>query len=188
MKKQFALLVTTLFFAVALKAQNNITMLHHGGIVSTFSGTIGFVNAYNAASTGDTIYLGGGIFTTPTTYNKGLIVFGAGYNIDSSIVTGATTAVESARGTFFVGGRRQAEKTTINKEMLQKTILCFIKLFGFITLTLIMLRSIIVNLQAFLIPEYIQQAVHVTITNILDVILQLLLILIQLISCFFKIV
>ena len=90
MKKQFALLVTTLFFAVALKAQNNITMLHHGGIVSTFSGTIGFVNAYNAASTGDTIYLGGGIFTTPTTYNKGLIVFGAGYNIDSSIVTGAT--------------------------------------------------------------------------------------------------
>ena len=91
MKKQtYILLVALIAFKITL-AQNNLTMLHHAGTVNSYSGNSGFVDAYNAASNGDTIYLGGGILTTPTTYNKGLVVFGAGYNIDSSIVTGTTT-------------------------------------------------------------------------------------------------
>lgn len=91
MKKQFYLLAPCLIYFMTLNAQNNITMLHHGGIISTFSGATGFVNAYNSATDGDTIYLGGGIYSTPVTYSKSLVVFGAGYNIDSSIVTGTTT-------------------------------------------------------------------------------------------------
>ena len=90
MKKQIIILfVAIMWFHFAL-SQNNLTMLHHTGVVTAYSGTTGFVDAYNAASSGDTIYLGGGIFTTPTSYAKGLVVFGAGINIDSSFVTGTT--------------------------------------------------------------------------------------------------
>jgi|JI6StandDraft_1071083.scaffolds.fasta_scaffold03579_4 hypothetical protein len=91
MKKQKFLFFCCLVAGSSLLGQNNLTMLHHAGTVQIFSGNTGFVDAYNASLSGDTIYLGGGIYNAPTTLSKSLVVYGAGINIDSSTVTGTTT-------------------------------------------------------------------------------------------------
>jgi len=54
-----------------------------------YNGSSGFVDAYNAASAGDTIYLPGGGFTT-TPVDKQLYIFGAGHYVDSTRATGKT--------------------------------------------------------------------------------------------------
>lgn len=91
MNKQFYLLIACVIFSSLVSSQNNLTMLHHLGTVQIFSGNNGFVDAYNAASSGDTIYLGGGIYNPPATISKSLVVFGAGTNLDSSSTTGTTS-------------------------------------------------------------------------------------------------
>lgn len=101
MKKQFYLLTACIMFSSLVISQNNLTMLHHLGTVQIFSGNNGFVDAYNVASSGDTIYLGGGIYNPPATISKSLVVFGAGVNLDSSSVTGTTSITGSLN--FYEG-------------------------------------------------------------------------------------
>ena len=51
-----------------------------------YSGINPFIDAYNAAQNGDTIYLPGGSFTSAV-INKQLFIYGAGYHPDSTTVT-----------------------------------------------------------------------------------------------------
>lgn len=105
MKNQF-LLICCLIVNSILVGQNNLTILHHSGTVQIFSGNNGFVDAYNASESGDTIYLGGGIYNSPPIISKSLIVYGAGINIDSSSVTGTTSITGSLN--FYEGADNSA--------------------------------------------------------------------------------
>lgn len=61
--------------------------LHHNGISTMFGGANPFVDAYNAALTGDTLYLPGGNISYPSTIDKGLFIIGVGYHPDSTTAT-----------------------------------------------------------------------------------------------------
>jgi hypothetical protein len=89
MKKLICLFIATTFFLPSFIAQKKV-VLHSQGTVTVFGGSQPFVDAYNAASTGDTLYLPGGQLSYPNQINKGLKIFGAGHHPDSSLVTGNT--------------------------------------------------------------------------------------------------
>lgn len=105
--KRITLLVITIAIAFMLQAQK--VALHSSTGIQFFSGTEAFKNAYNASSAGDTIYLPGGGFTTPTYINKQLRIYGAGHYPDSTLATGKTiiigpiTLQEDADGTYVEG-------------------------------------------------------------------------------------
>lgn len=80
------LLLTAITFSV--RAQK--VALHSSSGVQHFYGPSGMVNAYNAATSGDTIYLPGGSFNIPASINKPLLIFGAGHYPDSTEATGKT--------------------------------------------------------------------------------------------------
>ncbi|MCF8381000.1 MAG: hypothetical protein K9H49_15605 [Bacteroidales bacterium] len=63
--------------------------LHSNGSTTLFGGETPYVDAYNAAQNGDTIYLPGGQFTAPH-ISKHVVVFGVGHNPDSTTVQGET--------------------------------------------------------------------------------------------------
>lgn len=67
-----------------------VVALHGVDGVEYFDGISPFAEAYEAASTGDTIYLPGGAFTPPAEINKGLVIFGVGHNPDSTAATNPT--------------------------------------------------------------------------------------------------
>ena len=83
--------------------------LHSSSGVQFYTGTSALINAYNAASAGDTIYLSGGGFTTPGSIDKQLRIYGAGHYPDSTVTTGktniigTTTLLENADGFYLEG-------------------------------------------------------------------------------------
>lgn len=105
MKKTLLLLVS-IAITMTLNAQK--VALHGASGIQHFNGSNGFVNAYNAASNGDTIYLPGGGFTT-TPIDKQLYIYGAGHYVDSTQATGKTIMngnfrlTDSADGTHIEG-------------------------------------------------------------------------------------
>jgi hypothetical protein len=66
------------------------TALNSNGVTTIYSGPTQFVDSYNAAIDGDTIYLPGGIFNSYPTINKRLVIYGAGFHPDSISVTQKT--------------------------------------------------------------------------------------------------
>nr|HPR33238.1 hypothetical protein [Prolixibacteraceae bacterium] len=97
------------FFLFTIGSYAQKAVLHTSGDVKFFSGTSALVNAYAAATTGDTIYLSGGGFTSPGTIDKGLRLYGAGHYPDSTqatyktILNGNTTLSENADGMYMEG-------------------------------------------------------------------------------------
>jgi hypothetical protein len=85
--KQILLLIL-LLSPFVLFAQQKVA-LQSNGVTSFFAGASPFSDAYNAAVDGDTIYLPGGTFSTPT-INKRIVVYGIGHHPDSSAVMGET--------------------------------------------------------------------------------------------------
>lgn len=73
--KRTLLLICTLFCANVLIAQEQLATLKHNGNISVFYGANAFVEAYNAASNGDTINLSDGNFN-PVTVRKSLVLRG----------------------------------------------------------------------------------------------------------------
>ena len=86
MKKIVFLMLVSLLVANISFAQRCVVLQSSNGVFS-FNGPNPFVDAYNAANHGDTIYLSGGSFNAPSIFNKRLYVFGAGYHPDSTIAT-----------------------------------------------------------------------------------------------------
>jgi hypothetical protein len=80
---------TLLLMSTTINAQQRVA-LHNNGTTTIFSSTSPFIDAYNAAADGDTIYLPGGTFTPPANFEKKLIIFGAGHYVDSTMATGKT--------------------------------------------------------------------------------------------------
>jgi hypothetical protein len=106
MKKLFTLLlIGTAGFSFAQK----VVALSSGGNTQMFQGLNPFIDAYAAATTGDTIYLPGGTVTAPSIFDKAVYIIGAGYHPDSSITTIKTTVsgqiilIPGASQSFFQG-------------------------------------------------------------------------------------
>jgi len=76
--------------AMVLSSQAQKVLLHTLTGVQQFNGSDGLTDAYNASISGDTIYLSGGGFTSPTTINKSLLIYGAGHYPDSTVATAKT--------------------------------------------------------------------------------------------------
>lgn len=97
-----------LLFSSTVYAQKVLT-LHSSGVVTRYTGLNAFVDAYNTANSGDTIYMPGAAFNAPATFNKFLVVFGAGHSLDSTLVTGKTfltggiTFYAAASNSYFEG-------------------------------------------------------------------------------------
>ncbi len=91
MKKVKQLLIIVLLGnTFALFSQQKVA-LHSSSGIQHFNGVAGFLNAYNTASPGDTIYLPSGGFTSPNYIDKSLMIFGAGHYPDSTTATSKTS-------------------------------------------------------------------------------------------------
>jgi len=85
------IIITGIFIITIINTQaQSKVMLHSKGQVSTFSSSSPFVTAYDSAQNGDTIYLSGGTFAMPSSFNKGVQIFGAGHFPDSTKATQPT--------------------------------------------------------------------------------------------------
>lgn len=84
----FLILVLAILGGAAIAQQR--VALHSSGTTTIFSGVNPFLEAYNAAMDGDTIYLPGGNLPYPGIINKGLVIYGAGHYPDFSEVTSPT--------------------------------------------------------------------------------------------------
>lgn len=84
--------VFAFFFVAAttwVVAQQKVA-LQSNGSTSIFGGSNPFVQAYDAAQDGDTIYLPGAILVPPAAFNKRLVIYGAGHYPDSTVATNKT--------------------------------------------------------------------------------------------------
>ena len=81
--KRTLLLICTLFCANVLMAQEQLATLKHNGNISVYYGANAFVQAYNAASNGDTINLSDGNFNG-TNISKRLVLRGNGAIADTA--------------------------------------------------------------------------------------------------------
>lgn len=96
--KRTLLLICTLLCANVLFAQEQLAVLRHNDSTSVFYGQTAFVQAYNAAANGDIITLSDGIFSAPSSINKGITVRGNGAVADSARRSTGTYFME----TFYV--------------------------------------------------------------------------------------
>jgi len=98
-----------IFLAVSTSMAQQRVVLESGDTTTAFGGANAFVNAYNAASDGDTLYLPGLQFSVPNPFEKQLTIYGAGYHPDHTEVTGQTRLSGSlnlragASGSHFEG-------------------------------------------------------------------------------------
>ncbi|MEL0455545.1 hypothetical protein WJN01_04860 [Flavobacteriaceae bacterium SZ-1-7] len=96
MKREFLLSIVLLFVVVGYSTAQKSVALHSNGTTTIFGGDTPLTEAYDAAATGDTLYVSGGNFVSPTTIDKGLVIIGAGFDTDSTAVTGKTYIYSSA--------------------------------------------------------------------------------------------
>lgn len=76
-------------FTVQIMAQKTVLLKKANGQQQAFYSNQPYLDAYTAASHGDTIYLPGGIFTA-TDIDKRIAIYGAGHYPDSTNATGKT--------------------------------------------------------------------------------------------------
>lgn len=104
------ILTTTLvlsLFALTSFAQQKV-ILQSNGETSVFSDVDGFVDAYNAAVDGDTIYLPGLQYNSPASIGKRIVVYGTGYHPAHTEIMGQTvlsglSIISGASGSHFEG-------------------------------------------------------------------------------------
>ncbi len=126
------LLVVVLILAISSSAysQMRVVALHSPGSVQYFGETQAnfqpFLLAYAAAVDGDTIYMGGGNYDAPDTFNKKLTIYGAGHYPSATVATQPTTFNNSFslgdladnshfEGINFVGAVYFAHSTKVDK-------------------------------------------------------------------------
>jgi hypothetical protein len=88
--KRLTLLSLIVVIASVTTINAQTIALHTSSGVQIFKGTTTLLTAYNSAQNGDTLYLSGGIFTPPPTFDKQLMIIGAGHYVDSTLATGKT--------------------------------------------------------------------------------------------------
>ena len=88
MKKILLIISLGVFLLANLAAQT--VALHSNGNTQIFKGINAFKEANNAAANGDTLYLSGGNFTMPPSFNKILKIYGVGHAEQATTATGST--------------------------------------------------------------------------------------------------
>lgn len=147
------LLFIFLFSALAVNAQK--VALHTSAGVQHFIGVNGFINAYSAATAGDTIYLPGGGFSSPTVFDKQLYIFGAGHYPDSTQATAKTfvngnfVLSENADGIYLEGFNVTGSLLYDFNEAVNNVIIKYLKIDGDINvqgnLTIPSINTVIIN-------------------------------------------
>ncbi len=89
MKRQ-TLLTLIIAIATTMTMNAQTIALHSSTGVQIFKGNTALANAYTASQSGDTLYLSGHTFTPPASFDKQLMIFGAGHYVDSTLATGKT--------------------------------------------------------------------------------------------------
>ena len=110
-KTAFAMLIGLLLSVAGLTnafAQDQIAVLQHEGVITTYYGGNAFVDAYTAAENGDMITLSEGTFNG-CSINKAITIHGAGYSYDSISMTAGTRL----NGSIYINGGTQAEHLVI---------------------------------------------------------------------------
>lgn len=87
-RKPFFTLIIAIATSMTVNAQT--IALHSSTGAQIIKGNTAFATAYSAAQSGDTLYLSGGAFTPPATFDKQLTILGAGHYVDSTLATGKT--------------------------------------------------------------------------------------------------
>lgn len=89
MKSKIALSLKLLLIAFISHNANaqQVAALHSTAGEAMYYGASSFVQAYNDATDGDTLYLSGGSFTPPSLVDKGVLIFGAGYHPEYTTAT-----------------------------------------------------------------------------------------------------
>jgi hypothetical protein len=89
---KYLIVPVCLLFSASFAVAQTVVMLHKtNGTQQAFYSNIALVDAYNAAAaSGDTIYLPGGGFAPPATFDKGVIIYGVGHYPDSTSATNKT--------------------------------------------------------------------------------------------------
>jgi hypothetical protein len=87
--KTTLLCILSIIISVTVQAQSKKVALHHAGTTTLFQGNSAYVQAVNAAVSGDTIYIPGG-YWDPASIDKRLTIYGAGHYPDSTTATGKT--------------------------------------------------------------------------------------------------
>jgi hypothetical protein len=88
--KRETLLTLVIAIATSITMNAQTIALHSSTGVQIIKGTTALATAYTAAQSGDTLYISGGSFTPPATFDKKLTIFGAGHYVDSTLATGKT--------------------------------------------------------------------------------------------------
>lgn len=83
-----------MFCAMVVNAQKTV-ILEHAGTSTAFNGASPFVEAYDAAVTGDIIYLPGGAIVPPPAIDKGIKVYGVGHYPAATSATQGTQLTTS---------------------------------------------------------------------------------------------
>ncbi len=91
MKSKLLLPILLFLFALPSGAysQQRVILQSNGNSIA-FGTANSFIDAYNEAQDGDTIYLPGLQYTSPTSFNKRLVVYGTGHDPESTASTGRT--------------------------------------------------------------------------------------------------
>lgn len=106
--KKTGLLIIGLLGTFALMAQRTV-ILEHEGVSSAFSGPSPFVEAYDAAVSGDIIYLPGGAIVPPSSIDKGVKIYGVGHYpsateaTSKTFISGRILLQENADGFYLEG-------------------------------------------------------------------------------------
>ena len=104
MKTKVITITILLFFAVIFTAfSQQRVILQSNGTATAFGTVNSFVDAYNAAQDGDTIYLPGLEYVCPSPFNKRLVVFGTGHDPEATSATGRTIITSSNTIVFDPG-------------------------------------------------------------------------------------
>lgn len=133
MKKVTALLAS---LAVVFTVSAQKVALHSSSGIQHFTGSNGLVSAYTAASSGDTIYLPGGGFTPPNSFDKSLRIYGAGHYPDSTVATaktfinGGVNLAENADGFYLEGVEITGSFTFANNYSINNVIVKYCKMAG----------------------------------------------------------
>jgi len=89
MKTNFVIFLNLLLITLISNqtSAQQVTALHSSTGETMFYGAQSFVEAYDQAVDGDTLYLSGGSFVPPPLVDKGLLIFGAGYHPEYTTAT-----------------------------------------------------------------------------------------------------
>ena len=134
--KKTAFILVVLVIGMIAKAQQE-TALHSNGTIRHFGGANGFIDAYNASVSGDTIYLSSlvaeGVFNAPAEIDKTLTIYGAGHYPDSTLATGRTvvsgniTLKENADNCLFEGIHFTGTLWTANNQAVDNLVIRYCK-------------------------------------------------------------